>query len=55
MPRAPKYNVSAKIVDTKVEGLDKVMARLKKELEAVNTYYDWYWLLKGYLTETTYP
>jgi hypothetical protein len=37
MPRAPKYNVSAKIVDTKVEGLDKVMARLKKELEAVNT------------------
>ena len=36
MPRAPKYKTSARIVDVKVEGLDDVMRRLKKELEAVN-------------------
>jgi hypothetical protein len=36
MPRAPKYKTSARIVDVKVQGLDDVMRRLKKELEAVN-------------------
>jgi hypothetical protein len=36
MPRAPKYKVTASLTDIKVQGLSNVLARLKKELKAVD-------------------